>query len=164
MVLGLIVVGSVIAGAYGIVHDQVTYSLAPEYFTKFKFLQFQLTEVAAPERLRAAVVGCLATWWVGLIASWFLCRSVLAKNPDAPLWRPVLKGYGIIIVTGVLAGIIGWFYGVLSARHPEGWQSFANTFQVDDLPAFIRVGCIHNASYLGGLIGLIVAIWRLRRK
>lgn len=38
--LGLCVVGSLIAGTYGILHDQVTYSIGPEYFTRFKFEQF----------------------------------------------------------------------------------------------------------------------------
>lgn len=108
-VLGLLGVGSLVAGTYGILHDQVTYTLAPEYFTKFKFLQFQLTESPLPDRFPAGVVGFLATWWVGLIASWFLCRSVLAKNADAALWRTVLKGFGIIIATAVSVGVLGWF-------------------------------------------------------
>ena len=33
----LAVIGSLIAGIYGVIHDQVTFTLAPEYFTKFKF-------------------------------------------------------------------------------------------------------------------------------
>ena len=27
-----------------------------------------------------------------------------------------------------------------------------------DVPSFVRVACIHNASYLGGLAGLVVAL------
>jgi hypothetical protein len=30
----------IIAGLYGIIHDQITYSISPEYFTKFKYRQF----------------------------------------------------------------------------------------------------------------------------
>jgi hypothetical protein len=34
---------------------------------------------------------------------------------------------------------------------------------VSDVPAFVRVAYIHNASYLGGLAGLVAAIIDLRR-
>ena len=30
-------IGALIAGAYGILHDQITYAISPEYFTQFKF-------------------------------------------------------------------------------------------------------------------------------
>ena len=39
--LGVAAVGSVLAGVYGIFHDQVTYAISPEYFTKLKFDQFR---------------------------------------------------------------------------------------------------------------------------
>jgi hypothetical protein len=37
---GLAVMGALIAGAYGILHDQISYTISPEYFTKLKFEQF----------------------------------------------------------------------------------------------------------------------------
>ena len=37
-----------------------------------------------------------------------------------------------------------------------------HTYRVEDVLGFIRVGCIHNASYLGGLVGLIAALLWLR--
>jgi hypothetical protein len=33
-----------------------------------------------------------------------------------------------------------------------------------DLPSFVRVAYIHNASYLGGLIGLVAAVIYLRQQ
>jgi hypothetical protein len=33
-----------------------------------------------------------------------------------------------------------------------------------DLPSFVRVAYIHNAGYLGGLIGLILAIIYTRKQ
>ena len=68
-------VGAVVAGVYGVLHDQVTYTLAPEYYTKFKFVQFGVPETnAAPERLIVGRIGWAATWWVGLIVAWVLFR------------------------------------------------------------------------------------------
>lgn len=56
--LGLTLLGAIAGGLYGILHDQFTYSLSPEYFTKLKFDQFAY---ARPEnnspRLFAGVIG-----------------------------------------------------------------------------------------------------------
>jgi hypothetical protein len=40
----------------------------------------------------------------------------------------------------------------------------AETLGILDVPSFVRVAYIHNASYLGGLIGLIAAIIYVRRR
>lgn len=40
----IIFVSPFIAGLYGVLHDQLTYTIAPEYYTKFKFYQFGLWE------------------------------------------------------------------------------------------------------------------------
>lgn len=38
----IIILPTIIAGFYGILHDQLTYTISSEYFTKFKFYQFGL--------------------------------------------------------------------------------------------------------------------------
>lgn len=69
--------GGVLAGLYGIVHDQLTYSIGPEYFTKLKFEQFRWANLGLPPRVLVAEIGFLATWWVGAIAAWFLARRLI---------------------------------------------------------------------------------------
>ena len=61
-----IFISTILAGLYGIIHDQVTYSMSTEYFTKFKFIQFGIGQ-AVPYRLGVSLVGLFATWWTGLI-------------------------------------------------------------------------------------------------
>ena len=39
----LLVLGCLIAGAYGTLHDQVSYAVSPDYFHAFKFIQFQIS-------------------------------------------------------------------------------------------------------------------------
>jgi hypothetical protein len=45
----------------------------------------------------------------------------------------------------------------------SGWQAFASQRGIADLRSFVRVAYIHNASYVGGLIGLVIALVDLRR-
>jgi hypothetical protein len=49
------------AGAFGILHDQVSYTVSSEYFTKFKFRTFGLAGSPMTNRFKASIVGLLAS-------------------------------------------------------------------------------------------------------
>ena len=49
-----------IAALFGALHNQVSFTLSDEYFTKFKFFQFGLSEFDVAPRILAAYVGILA--------------------------------------------------------------------------------------------------------
>ena len=85
--LGIAVAGALIAGTYGALHDQVTYSLSEAYFTKLKFHQFHYANFGLPARGFVAVVGFLATWWVGVAAGWVLGRIAVPAWPGREAWR-----------------------------------------------------------------------------
>ena len=62
-----IFISIILAGMYGSLHDQVTYSISPEYFTKFKYIQFGFEpQWFGGDRQTVAVIGFLATWWTGI--------------------------------------------------------------------------------------------------
>ena len=54
------------AGLFGVLHDQISYTVSDEYFTKFKFIQFGLRDAFLSERVQVALVGFLASWWMGI--------------------------------------------------------------------------------------------------
>lgn len=65
---GTIFISILLAGLYGILHDQITYTIAPEYFTKFKFDQFGFGPAwFGGDRWTVVVIGFLATWWTGIL-------------------------------------------------------------------------------------------------
>lgn len=146
-----------IAGIYGIVHDQITYSISPEYFTKFKYRQFGFEpEWFGGHRQTVAAIGFLATWWMGMFIG--ITLGLLSLSfPDHKTMAAILsKSIGIVFVVTVLTAIIGFMYGrfYLTKTGVDWWLP-------DDLidrSAFITVGSIHNFSYLGGVIGLLAGI------
>lgn len=164
--LGYAVLGAFIAGFYGIVHDQITYSISPEYFTCLKFLQFHYADFGLPPRVFVAEIGFLATWWVGLIAGWFLARIAVPALPAEKARSGVLLGFAIVFAGGFIAALAGFLLGLRLGPESDlsNWRGFTTSRGVVDLPNFVRVAYIHNASYLGGLIGLIVALLHLRRQ
>jgi len=164
--LGFAVIGAFIAGGYGILHDQITYSISPEYFTKLKFHQFQNTDFGFPVRVRVAEIGFLATWWVGFFSAWFLARIAVPAWPEKIARRKVLAGVSIILAFALSSGLAGGWLGSLRRSNPDfsAWQSYAVLLGVNDLPAFVQVAYIHNAGYIGGLLGLVAALVFLNRK
>jgi len=163
--LGYAVMGALIAGLYGVVHDQITYSISPEYFTRLKFFQFHYADFGLPPRYFVAEIGFLATWWVGFIAGWFLARVAVPGAAPTIARSRCCRGFAVILACALAASLVGFGLGVLRGPNADlsGWQEFASRRGIVDLPSFVRVAYIHNASYLGGLIGLVVALVDLHR-
>jgi hypothetical protein len=153
----IILTSILIAGVYGIVHDQITYSISAEYYTLFKFEQFGINEWGISDvRTKAGIIGFLATWWVGLflgiiyaIISLFLTSKKVLKVS--------VKSIFLNIGVAIVFGITGFIYGALFLKAENlNWYIPEQTKNVQD---FVNVGSIHNFGYLGGVIGLIVGIY-----
>ena len=155
----ILFIAPLIAGLYGVLHDEITYTLSYEYYTKFKFYQFRLAfigdEAILPNpRSYVALVGFMATWWTGLIIG--LIQGLIGFiHPDHKImFKVVLQSILITLIVTVLTGFAGFIYGKLFLSDPE-WY-FPNN--LIDKPSFVTVGSIHNFGYLGGFLGLITGI------
>lgn len=159
----LLIVGVaiVIAAIYGVGHDQVTYSISPEYYTKYKFIQFNLADSGAAQHMtqpRSAVVmvGVKASWWMGAVIGGILgLFALLFRNTDR-MFQSAMQALGIVLLVVILSAAIGYQYGhgTLAIKGVHWWIPP----NVIDHPAFITAGTIHNASYLGSAIGLLAGI------
>jgi hypothetical protein len=168
VMLGVSAVGALLAGVYGILHDQITYCISDEYFTRFKFAQFAYADFGLPSRVFVAEIGFLSTWWVGFFAGWFTARIVIPKVSRPTAVRAVLKAYANVFALAFLAGLVGDILGYLRTLHPDysDWQEATRAIAVARVDRFVWVAYIHNASYLGGLIGIVTALlyvkWRYK--
>ena len=161
---GVALIGAVIAGVYGVLHDQITYAISPEYFTHMKFKQFHYADVGLGDRVFVATIGFLAASCVGLIIAWFLARRLIPHQPRSYAYRQVGLGFACVFACGVFSWLLGFAYGLW--RGPDAdyssWAWAFRRFDITDTWSFVRVAYIHNASYLGGAIGLIVALATIR--
>jgi hypothetical protein len=161
MFLLIVGVAIVIAAIYGVGHDQVTYSISPEYYTKYKFIQFNLADSGAAQHMtqpRSAVVmvGVKASWWMGAIIGAALGLFALLFHNADRMFQSAIQALGITLLVAILSAVIGYQYGhgTLAVRGVSWWLPP----NVTDRPAFITAGTIHNASYLGGAIGFVAGI------
>jgi hypothetical protein len=145
------------ASLFGIIHDQVTYTLAPEYYTRFKFFQFRLAypgcEFRMNHRLAAIVVGIMATWWTGLIIGLFYAVILMTFKNTEGLYKLFFRTVLITFAITILGSISGYIYWKLYLHgHEVNWYLPEG---LADRDSFICVGSIHNFSYLGGVAGLM---------
>jgi len=161
----ILIIAPIIGGLFGITHDQFTYTISHEYFTKFKFYQFQLLsggeETIFPNpRLQVAIIGWKATWWMGIPIGLILGLEGLGHKDAKRMFNITFKALWINVLTVFIVGLIGLAYGFLVLSHQplENFESWYIPDNVENIRTFISVSAMHNFSYMGGIIGLIVAI------
>jgi hypothetical protein len=160
---GFLLVTSLLGGAYGAVHDQLSYFLSPEYFTHFKFAQFGLQDWQESPRWAAAWVGFLASVWVAALVALVL-GALASRSTTAPLMAAALLRALCWVLAGLLGGgACGLVYGYFAVT-PATVAHFSDWVWpgVQNPVAFLRVGIFHNASYLGAGVGWLagmVSVW-----
>ncbi len=144
----LLAAACLVAGLYGALHNQISYTVSSDYFHSFKFHQFGI-----PENLRgrvgASIVGWHASWWMGL----FIGLPLLIVGLILPGWRTYLRcclfAFAVAAITALVVGLGALVYANLTISNyqdPDGG--------VDEV-AFHRAGMMHEFSYLGGFIGIL---------
>lgn len=102
VLLGFVLAAIVAAGLFSIVHDQISYTVSPEYYTRFKFLQFRMLDASVPERLRAAQVGWRATWWMGLLLGILTGLPALLYRTAHSMQRHLMLSLPLAIAVALL--------------------------------------------------------------
>ncbi len=155
----MLIFAVVVAGIYGMLHDQISYTFSNEYFTKFKFKQFKIPWGYESPRLGAAYVGFLATWWMGIYVYALLgLFGFMFKTPKLMAIN-LAKSFLVVVSVALVTGLVGLSYGYLQVTEATISQNMQWVRPgVTDPVQFVRVGYMHNASYLGGLTGLIAGI------
>ncbi len=157
----IVLIAPIIGGLYGILHDQLTYSVSPEYYTKFKFYQFGLMDfgneaIFSNPRIEVSLVGFMATWWMGLPIGLILGLIGLIHKDHKQMLEVTMKSILITVIVAFITGLVGLSYGkfYLAEKGVDWWLPE----NLIDTKNFISVGSMHNFSYLGGLFGLIAGI------
>jgi hypothetical protein len=161
----IIIIAPIIGGLYGIIHDQFTYTISNEYFTKFKFYQFELMEtgneaIFPNPRLQVAIIGWNATWWMGIPIGLILGFEGFGNINAKSMLKITIKSLFLNVFVVFIVGLIGLAYGyfILSKQPMSNFESWYIPSNVIDPRTFINVSAMHNFSYIGGIIGLIIAI------
>lgn len=157
--VGLVMLAIFFAGLYGVVHNQISYTVSPEYFTKFKFQQFGFADMALPDRVRASMVGFLASWWMGIPIGLLVGGAGFIHPSPRRMLKVSLWAFFVVVAFTFLFGLCGLLYGYVetSTINPANYKCWFIPDDVVDLRRFLCAGYMHNASYLGGTLSIFVA-------
>ena len=159
----IILLATVAAIAYGILHDQITARLCVEYFT---IGHLPLFPTSSPTVL-AICWGVAATFGLGALLGVVLAlvsqSGGLPAVPIPRLFKSILRLLAVMAISASLAGVAGF---ELSRRSIIGVPAaFAELVPPGRHDRFMAVWFVHGASYVVGLVGaafLILQIWRAR--
>jgi len=155
--LFVLALASLIAGIYGIIHDQITITISLDYFLYFKGLY----TTSAPYRLGAAFIGWSSTWWVGFWAAAALIIALIIKKQSRGMVKRVLKEALIIMGIAAVSGAVGGILGYLIPVKVDFFYQFALDHHVENYAAFFSVWMIHIFGYAGGLLGAAYRVIRI---
>lgn len=151
------------AALFGALHDQISYSVSPEYFTLLKFQQFHLTEWELPLRVKAALVGVLATWWMGVPLGLTLAVAATrwyGEQATVVFWRLLPW----LLAGSLLASLAGLAVGVWQTQDLSAFAHKRVPMGLVDLRSYLCVGFMHKGAYAGGSLALPLGIawlyWR----
>jgi hypothetical protein len=149
----LLTAACLMAGLYGALHNQISYTLSPDYFHALKFHQFDIPS-GLQGRVGASIVGWHASWWMGL----FIGVPVLIVGLILPGWRTYLSrcliAFAVVAGTALVVGLAALVYACLTIT-PASLPGYWYPDGVADKVAFARAGTMHNFSYLGGFLGIV---------
>lgn len=164
--LVIVVQGVLAAVLYGIVHDQITIRICPEYFT-----------IAHPHisdtkslTLLAVMWGVIATWWVGLplgIAIGLAARvGRLPKLEPRRAWRWMLLLLFVMGTFALVAGGAAWAFE-LGGKFREQAAGLAQRIAPEMHNRFVAAYAMHLTSYIVGAVGgvtlaVMAIVWRYR--
>lgn len=153
-----------VGGLYGALHDQLSYTISPEYFTHFKYHQFGFEPSwFGGHRPTVAVIGFLASWWVGAFIGVVLGLVCLRFRTARWMLRMLLRGTLMTLCIAAVSALAGLLYAQVELAL-AGLPQRNFPLGVTDPEAFHSVGTMHLFSYEGGVLGLLVAVLYLFRQ
>jgi hypothetical protein len=159
--LFFILISPVIAGLYGIIVDEISYTLDSEFFTKFRF--HQLSNPTEAGRWEVALMGWNNSWRLGFLVGLPLSIVGLFHRETTKMKDYVSISFAITLMTTLASGLAGIVTGkYILTEQVSGWQLPEG---LSDHSAFMIIETFNNFNYMGATIGMLLSVlWQIRQK
>lgn len=150
----LLILAPVLASLYGFLHDQITFSISEEFFTKFRFNDYVMPHTWHP-RAKAGMIGIMNAWKTGIPFGIILTAvGRIHKNTH----KLMVYTFYTYLVTFFMTAAFSLIAIYMPA--PAEMVELVKTMpaNITDPIAFQRVVRINNFGYVGGIIGMLMGI------
>ena len=152
ILISLVFCGTLISCLYGIIHDQITYTISSEFYDLIRFPSLGISSEAA--RWGVVQIAIINSWKIGFIISLILSCAGLIHFNNRKIIKFTLESFLVVVITAVGTTCLGILVGFFNQFHET---KLAET--VVQKSNFLLVQSIHNYTYIGGLIGMFVGIY-----
>lgn len=158
ILLFTILTSILLASLIGVLNNQITYIISPEFFSKSLFPQFGFVEYGLnTPKTTAAIIGVWSTWWMGLLIGIVIGFTSLIHISSSMMKKEIKKSLFIIISSVILFGILGYVFGQIYLQ--DNLITFGFEGTQEQLKDYLIAGFIHDFEYLGGILGLVIAVY-----
>jgi hypothetical protein len=98
--------------------------------------------------------------------AWVIARVSIWREGRLPPAREIARAFGSVFVVSMASAFGGWCWGQWrrTTGYDKGWHGLMDSLGVTRPEEFMTVAYIHNASYLGGMLGMVAGLILLRRQ
>ncbi|MDB5272893.1 MAG: hypothetical protein JWO58_1260 [Chitinophagaceae bacterium] len=156
LLLFFIVIAPVISGCFGAVYDMIVYTLSPEFFTEYRFPQFDISQKMRPI-VGAAIIGFSNSWAIGIPIGIILATMSYMHRSIHKTFKYMIISYVIAIVTSIVFTSIG----LMLMKDQLSHNMYIGTDKALQRTVEIIVD-MNNFTQAGALIGTALACaWQL---
>jgi len=155
--IALVFISSISAGLYGVLYDQLSYSISPEFFERLRFPAdgYHLADTVHP-RLKAAYAGWTHTWGVGFILGGILAIAGLIHHNIRRMFSVTLIAFFISLAMALVFGMVGLYMGGTANGGDDVYLALPPDLK--DPRHFMMVQNMQNFSYVGALVGIFIGL------
>jgi len=154
IIIALLILAPMLASFYGFIHDQITFSISEEFFTKFRFKDYDMPHTWHP-RAKAGMIGILNAWQTGIPFGIILTMVGRIHKNNHKLLFYTFYAY-------LLTFFFSFAFSMIAIYMPAASDMLAirKNLPADilDPVSFQRVETINNYGYIGGIIGMLMGI------
>jgi hypothetical protein len=156
LILFFIVIAPVISGCFGAVYDMLVFTMAPEFFTEYRFPQFEISGKMTPI-VGAAIIGFANSWQIGIPIGIILGAMSYMHRSIQKTYKYMIISYLIAIVTAIAFATIG----LVLMKNQLSQNMLIGTDKALQRTVEIIVN-MNNFTQAGALIGTALACsWQL---
>ena len=152
----IVIISIIFASIFGVIHNQISYSISPEFFQNFLFGNFGTNEWNINNyRIEASIVGILGSYWVGFILGIIYLIIFLFINTQNN-FKYIFKALIINLLFSLIGSVLGYLiaYFFVSIENSGVWMDFGT----NNPKNYIEAVYMHEGSYYGGIVGLLFGI------
>ncbi|MFL9830816.1 hypothetical protein ABS764_08145 [Flavobacterium sp. ST-87] len=164
--ISIVLISIILSVLYGTAHHFIAFHIAPEFYTKLTFFNFGILDDYGRKfngnwNLALLWVSFFSTCWIGFFIGLIVGIVAIKYHVGKEIFNKTFDAFCMVMVTTFLLGFTGY---ILAEINPsEIILNYSLPFEIEHKVQFNKVAKIHNYSYIGIVVGLIISMYSLTK-